>query len=88
MLLSRFGAYEHDLNLAAPTGTLADGRPIYGGTRPNSQFAAIYQLTSGSNSNYHALDITVNKRTRHGFQFGTTYSYSKALGTGEGTERY
>jgi hypothetical protein len=83
MLLSRFGAYEHDMNLAAPTGTLADGRPIYGGTRPNSQFAAIYQLTSGSNSNYHALDITVSKRTSHGFEFGTTYSYSKALGTGD-----
>lgn len=83
MLLTRFGAYEHDVNLAAPTGTLADGRPIYGGTRPNTQFTQIDQITSGSNSNYHALDITVNKRTRNGFEFGTTYSYSKALGTGD-----
>jgi hypothetical protein len=83
MLLTRFGAYEHDVNLAAPTGTLADGRPIYGGIRPNTQFAQIDQITSGSNSNYHALDITVNKRTRNGFEFGTTYSYSKALGTGD-----
>lgn len=83
MLLTRFGAYEYDLNLAAPTGTLADGRPVYGGTRPNTQFTQINQITSGSNSNYHALDITVNKRTRNGFEFGTTYSYSKALGTSD-----
>jgi hypothetical protein len=83
MLLTRFGAYEHDVNLATPTGTLADGRPVYGGTRPNTQFSQIDQITSGSNSNYHALDITMNKRTRNGFEFGTTYSYSKALGTGD-----
>ncbi len=83
MLLTRFGAYEHDVNLAAPTGTLADGRPVYGGTRPNAQFTQIDQITSGSNSNYHALDLTVNKRTRSGFELGTTYSYSKALGTGD-----
>ena len=83
LLLTRFGAYERDTNLAAPTGYLADGRPIYGAARPNSQFAAIYQLSSGSNSNYHALDLTVNKRVSRGLQFGTTYSYSKALGTGD-----
>jgi len=83
MLLTRFGAYERDTNLAAPTSSLADGRPVYGGMRPNSQFAAIYQLSSGSNSNYHALDITVNKRMSRGLEFGTTYSYSKALGTGD-----
>ncbi len=83
MVLTRFGAYEHDINLGAPTGTLADGRPIYGGPRPNTQFKEIQQITSGSNSNYHALDITVNKRMRNGFEFGTTYSYSKALGTGD-----
>jgi hypothetical protein len=83
LLLSRFGAYEHDVNLATPTGALADGRPIYGGVRPNTQFSQIDQITSGSNTNYHALDITVNKRTRNGFEFGTTYSYSKALGTGD-----
>jgi hypothetical protein len=83
MVLTRFGAYERDVNLAAPTGALADGRPIYGGARPNIQFTQIDQITSGSNSNYHGLDITVNKRTRNGFEFGTTYSYSKALGTGD-----
>ena len=83
MLLTRFGAYEHDVNLGAPTGTLADSRPVYGGTRPNTQFSQIDQITSGSNSNYHALDITLNKRTHNGFEFGTTYSYSKALGTGD-----
>lgn len=83
MLLTRFGAYEHDVNLGAPTGTLADGRPVYGGARPNPQFTEIDQLSSGSNSNYRALDITVNKRTRNGFEFGTTYSYSRALGTSD-----
>lgn len=83
MLLTRHGTYEQDVNLGAPTGYLADGRPIYGGPRPNKEFTEILQLTSGSNSNYHALDVTVNKRTRNGFEFGTTYSYSKALGTSD-----
>lgn len=83
MLLSRFGAYERDTNLAAPTSYLADGRPVFGGTRPNTQFTEVLQLSSGSNTNYHALDVTVTKRISHGLQFGTTYSYSKALGTGD-----
>jgi len=83
MLLTRFGAYERDINLGPQTGTLADGRPIFGSIRPNTRFSEINQITSGSNSNYHALDITVNKRMRNGFEFGSTYSYSKALGTGD-----
>ena len=83
ILLTRFGAYERDVNLGAPTGVLADGRPVYGGARPNPQFSSIYQLSSGSNSNYHALDITLTQRISHGLQFGTTYSYSKALGTSD-----
>jgi hypothetical protein len=83
MLLTRFGAYEKDVNLGAPTGFLADGRPIYGGPRPNTRFTEIDQLTSGSNSNYHALDIVITRRMRHGFEFGSTYSYSKALGTSD-----
>ncbi len=83
LMLTRFGTYETDLNLSAPTGTLADGRPIYGGARPNAQFNEILQLTSGSNSNYNALDIYISKRMRHGFEFGSTYSYSKALGTSD-----
>ena len=83
LLLTRFGAYERDTNLATPTGVLGDGRPVYGAARPNHQFSAVYQLSSGSNSNYHALDVSVTKRVSHGLQFGTTYSYSKALGTGD-----
>ena len=83
LMLSRFGTYEKDVNLAAPTGYLADGRPVYGGTRPNAQFNQILQLTSGSNSAYNALDIYIEKRMRHGFQLGSTYSYSKALGTSD-----
>jgi hypothetical protein len=83
LMLTRFGTYETDMNLGQPTGTLADGRPVYGGARPNSKFTEIEQLTSGSNSNYNALDIYVDKRMRHGFEFGSTYSYSKALGTSD-----
>lgn len=83
MLLTRHGAYEYDTNLGAPTSYLTDGRPVYSGARPNTQFSEISQLTSGSNNNYNALDVTINKRTRNGFEFGTTYSYSKALGTGD-----
>src|SRR5215813_5511806 len=39
--LERHGLYANNINLGTPTGYLADGRPIFGGTKLNSQFNQI-----------------------------------------------
>lgn len=46
---------------------------------PFSNFSEIGQVTSGGNSNYNALWVTLNKQTTHGFEFLTSYTYSKSL---------
>jgi hypothetical protein len=95
-LSTRFGSYEHDINLGAPICNLADGRPAYTpaacgtGTsttliRPNTSFGQIYMVSSGANVNYNGLDLTVKERLWRGVQFEATYSWSKALGTNEQT---
>ena len=77
----RFAPYSRDINLSAPTGTLADGRPVYRGSagRPDSRFRAINLIESGSNNNYHGLDLTITKRFGRGVQFSTTYSWSHSI---------
>lgn len=79
------GLYQQDINLSAPIGTLADGRPIYQGTagRPDPRFRAINLYQSGANGNYNALDLTLVKRFSRGIQFSTTYSWSHALNIGD-----
>lgn len=80
-LLSRFGIYSRDINLPTPVSYLPDGRPVYQGSanRPDSRFRQINLLESGSNSNYHALDLTVTQRFSKGLQFSGSYSWSHAL---------
>lgn len=81
----RFGAYTRDINLSAPTGTLADGRPIYRGSlgRPDTRFRQINLIESGSVSNYNGLDITLRKRFSQGVLFSASYSWSHALADSE-----
>jgi hypothetical protein len=82
---TRFGAYTRDINLGTRTGQLADGRPVFAGTtgRPDSRFRQINLIESGSNSNYHGLDVSVNKRFTRALQFGFNYSWSHALSDNE-----
>jgi hypothetical protein len=77
----RHAPFRRDINLSAPTGTLADGRPVFRGAlgRPDTRFRQINLVETGSNSNYNALDITLLKRFSSGLQFSTTYSWSHAL---------
>jgi hypothetical protein len=77
----RFAPFSRDINLSAPVRTLEDGRPVFQGSagRPEAAFRAINMLTSGSNSNYNGLDVTLRKRFGAGVQFSTTYSWSHAL---------
>ncbi len=81
-MATRQGLFAQDVNLPAPVGRLADGRPLFGGSagRPNPAFRIINLIQSGGNTNYNALDITVRQRFAHGVQFSATYSYSAAFG--------
>lgn len=81
----RFGAYTRDINLSAPTGTLADGRPIYRGSlgRPDTRFRQINLIESGSVSNYNGLDVTLRKRFNKGVLLSASYSWSHALADSE-----
>jgi hypothetical protein len=82
----RHGLYEVDTNLGAPTGTLADGRPIYGGPRPNTEFGQINLIRSGTTSSFNGMFVSLRQRPFHGFQASVNYMYSHAIadGLGEG----
>jgi Carboxypeptidase regulatory-like domain/TonB dependent receptor len=82
----RHGLYSQNINLGAPVSYLSDGRPVFGGTRPNPQFDQINLIEYGGNSNYNAFFVNVSKRLTSGLQFAATYTYSHALSNtlGEG----
>jgi hypothetical protein len=67
-----------DTNLTPSGNTLADGRPIYSSTRPNSTFNAIDVLQSIGEGSYNALTVTMNKRMRKGWQMQANYTYAKS----------
>jgi hypothetical protein len=50
-------------------------------------FGTITQAAEIANSNYNALQVSVQQRMRHGLQFGVSYTFSKNLtnATGNGT---
>lgn len=74
-----------DTNLAAPSRTLADGRPFFGNPRPNANFNQILQLTSVGNSSYYGGFLAVNKRFAHGFQFTASYTLGWAFNVNDST---
>lgn len=46
---------------------------------PFANFSEIEEVNSDGNSNYNALWVTLHKQATHGFEFLTSYTYSKAL---------
>ncbi len=68
-----------NLNLAAPVGRLADGRPLYSTARLDPRFNNITMITAAGNSNYNGLGVNLNKRFRRGYQFNLSYTWSHAL---------
>ena len=68
-----------DANLPAVTGALADGRPTYGGPRPNSSLGQIALVTSAGSSNYNGGYVLLSKRLNHGLEFSAAYTLSHAL---------
>src|SRR5205807_1965436 len=76
--------YERDMNLINPTGTLADGRPIFStavnaGTRLFPQFNAITLQDVGAVSNYNAMLVTYSHRSAKGYEFNANYTWSHAI---------
>lgn len=73
-----------DANLGAPTGTLADGRPIFGGPRHNPNFSQVQLVQSVGSSSYHGGFLALTKRLTKDFEFATSYTYSHAINNNDG----
>ena len=76
--------YLRDMNLINPTGTLADGRPIYStainaNTRLFPQFNGITLQDSGASSNYNAMLLTYSHRSAKGYEVDANYTWSHAI---------
>lgn len=68
-----------DANLGRATGTLADGRPIFAGARPNTAINQNFLVSSVGSSNYNGAYISLTKRLSQGVEFSTSYTYSHSL---------
>jgi hypothetical protein len=59
------------------------GRPLPDNfLRPITGYGSINQVEYTSSSNYHSLQVQVNRRFAKGVQFGSAYTFSKALDYG------
>ncbi|MDQ3010896.1 MAG: TonB-dependent receptor, partial [Acidobacteriota bacterium] len=73
-----------NVNVINPTGTLADGRPIFSSTisaatRRLPQFNNIFLAESVGNSTYDAGVLQLNKRFSAGYQFSANYTWSHSI---------
>jgi carboxypeptidase family protein/TonB-dependent receptor-like protein len=67
-------------NLRPISGTLADGRAIFGtGARPNPNFGNINVTESVGRSSYHAGSLSLNKRFSKGYQLSASYNWSHGI---------
>lgn len=71
-------------NLINPTGTLADGRPVFStainaATRANPAFDSISLIDIGSNSSYNALVASYTHRLAQGLTTSANYTWSHAI---------
>ncbi|HWB97180.1 MAG TPA: hypothetical protein VG672_10770, partial [Bryobacteraceae bacterium] len=53
--------------------------------RPYSNFGTLYTLATGGNSNYHGLQISLEKRYSSGIQFILGYTYAKCISDSDST---
>jgi hypothetical protein len=73
-----------DVNLINPTGTLADGRPIYStavnaNTRVDTRFNHINEVQSIGESTFKSMTLQMTKRFAQGLTFNVQYSLGKGL---------
>jgi hypothetical protein len=70
-------SYNTDVNAPLPSETAtADDEDD---RRPYQDYGQITQNTSGLNSSYHALQLTLEKRFSHGFNISANYTWSKSI---------
>ncbi len=68
-----------NINLSPGPNTLADGRPIYAGTRPIAGFGNVISAESVGQSNYNGFNVMVTKRYAKSFELMGSYTWSHAL---------
>ncbi|MBK9166622.1 MAG: TonB-dependent receptor [Bryobacterales bacterium] len=70
-------SFNNDVNYAryAPGATLGNLQQ----RRPFNQFNSILQTDAGSNSSYHALQVSVERRMTKGLSFEANYTWSKSI---------
>jgi hypothetical protein len=56
--------------------------------RPFPGYDTISQREFVGSSNYHSLQVSVNRRFSRGFTFGLAYTFSKAMGTGDADDNF
>lgn len=72
-----------NINLGAPTGALADGRPVYATavnatTRLDPRFNAIFSTQAIGESNYKAMMLQFTRRMYRGVQWDLAYTLGKS----------
>jgi hypothetical protein len=55
--------------------------PFAYGAPPDARFGAVTQLSTGANSHYNGLQLTVEKRLSHGVQVQINYTWSHCIDT-------
>lgn len=68
-----------NINLSPGPNTLADGRPIYAGTRRIAGFGNVISAESVGQSNYNGFNVSVTKRYAKQFELMGSYTWSHAL---------
>ncbi len=76
--------YMQNMDLAAPSGTLADGRPNYNGARINGD--AIYVLSNTDEGRNYNITLQLRKVFESGLGLGVSYAYLDATNTLKSTE--
>jgi hypothetical protein len=84
-LLQRGDDGDYVLPTLTSAGYMWPNNPAGKDMRINQNFGGIRYLFYGTDSSYKALQLNVQKRMSHGFQFGGSYTYSKAMDTNSAT---
>ncbi len=77
-----------NLNLSSQTGTLPDGRPVFGGSGParRSHYTSVILMSNTSlGQSYSGSVILELPRTRQGIYFKAAYVYSRAFSVNDAT---
>jgi hypothetical protein len=73
------GEYDQNAPIYNPNLSLAQNRATIDARRPLQGFQTIDRFFHGLNSNYHSLQLSMNKRYSNGFTILASYTWSKAL---------